>query len=254
MKQFAAKTALVTGAGSGIGAATAIKLAAEGARVIVADISPDKGERVVAQIEAQGGSASFQQVDLADEQSIAQCGHDVTDKLVALHVLVNNAGVCHPMTIEGTGHGDWDLQVAINLRAPALMAQALLPLLKQEGGAIVTVSSEGGFRSRPNQWVYDATKAGIWSLTRTMAAEFHPYGIRANTVAPGWTVTEMHFGDAPDPLARKLELEEMAGTAGIMGRLGRPEEIANAIVFLASDEASFITAATLHVDGGWIHH
>jgi len=254
MKRFADKTALVTGAGSGIGAATAIKLASEGARVIVADVSSDKGERVVAQIEAQGGVASFQYVDLADEQSIAQCGHDVADKLVALHVLVNNAGVCHPMSIEDTGHADWDLQVAINLRAPALMAQALLPLLKQDGSAIVNVSSEGGFRSRPKQWVYDATKAGIWSLTRTMAAEFHTYGMRANTVAPGLTVTEMHFGDAPDPQARKLELERMTGTAGIMGRLGRPEEIANAIVFLASDEASYITAATLHVDGGWIHH
>jgi NAD(P)-dependent dehydrogenase (short-subunit alcohol dehydrogenase family) len=122
--------------------------------------------------------------------------------------------------------------------------------MKKEGGSIVNISSEGAFRAQANRWVYDATKAGVWSLTRGMAVEFFSYAIRANCVVPGWIVTEMHFASAPDPQARKLELENLEDKACIMRRLGRPEEIANAIAFLASDEASFITATTLHVDGG----
>jgi NAD(P)-dependent dehydrogenase (short-subunit alcohol dehydrogenase family) len=145
--------------------------------------------------------------------------------------------------------------MAINLRAPALMAKALLPLLRAAGGAaIVNISSEAGFRPRPNSWVYDASKAAICALTRSMASEFYPYGIRVNTVAPGWTVTDMHFARAADPEARKRELEEKEYDGCILRRLGRPEEIANAIYFLASDEASYITATTLHVDGGRVAH
>jgi NAD(P)-dependent dehydrogenase (short-subunit alcohol dehydrogenase family) len=103
--------------------------------------------------------------------------------------------------------------------------------------------------------VYDVTKSGLSVLARTMAAEFAPYGIRANAVAPGWIVTEMHFGGAPDPLTRKRELEEMRGeSVCLLQRLGRPEEVANVIVFLCSDEASYITATTVHVDGGLAIH
>lgn len=247
--RFQNKIALVTGAASGIGAATALKLAQEGAQVIVADIDMEGGEWVVSQIRAQGEAALFQRVDLADENSIKRCAAAVAQRVPSLHILINNAGIIRLCSIATTGHEDWDAQVAINLRAPALMAQALLPLMQKEGGAIVNVSSDGAFRPMPNRWVYDATKAGICALTRTMAAEFFRFGIRANAVAPGWIVTEMHFGQAPDPQARKKELENLKiGTT--MQRLGRPHEVANAIAFLASDEASYITATILHVDGG----
>jgi NAD(P)-dependent dehydrogenase (short-subunit alcohol dehydrogenase family) len=140
--------------------------------------------------------------------------------------------------------------MAVNLRAPALMAQALLPLMRSRGGAIVNISSEGAFRPRPDQWVYDASKAGVGALTRVMAVELAQHGIRANEVAPGWIVTEMHFASAPDPPARKRELEGLRTDLCILRRLGRPAEVAAAVAFLASDDASYLTATTLHVDGG----
>lgn len=131
-----------------------------------------------------------------------------------------------------------------------MITQVLLPLLKQEGGAIVNVSSEGGFLGRPRQVVYDAIKAALVSVTKTMAQEFVDYGIRVNAVAPGWVITEMHFANHPDPAARKQELESTSIVSCIMKRRAQPEEIASAITFLLSDDASYITGTTIHVDGG----
>lgn len=251
----AGKTVLVTGGASGIGAATALRFGRAGWQVVVADSNARKAQQVVEQLSHLGGTGFVLPVDLADEAAIAACGVALAQRVETLQALVNNAGIVRTRSIAETSHADWDLQVAVNLRAPALMAQALLPLLRAaKGAAIVNVSSEAAFRPRPNSWVYDASKAAICALTRTMACEFYPYGIRANTVAPGWTVTEMHFAQAVDPAARKRELEEKEIDGCILRRLGRPEEIANAIFFLASDEASYITATTLHVDGGRVAH
>ena len=140
--------------------------------------------------------------------------------------------------------------MSVNLRGAALCVKALLPLLKKGPGHIVNLSSEGAFRPRPGCWVYDATKAGICALTRNLACELVQYGIRANSVAPGWTVTEMHFQHAKDPARRKAELENMTYDGAVIPRLGRPEEIAAVIVFLLGEDASYITATTIHVDGG----
>ena len=123
-------------------------------------------------------------------------------------------------------------------------------MLKAGPGHIVNISSEGAFKSKKGRWVYDATKAGIVALTADMAEEFAEHGIRANAVAPGWVVTEMHFAGAPDPAARKRELEEMAFGGAMLGRLAVPEEIAAVIAFLLSDDASYVTGTTMRVDGG----
>jgi NAD(P)-dependent dehydrogenase (short-subunit alcohol dehydrogenase family) len=241
------KAVVITGGASGIGAACAQRFARAGARVIIADVDSVRGNEIAREI---GEQARCVPVDLADEESIAACCAAIGAQVDAVRVLVNNAGIVRRKAIAETDHEDWDAQVAINLRAPALMAKGLLPLLGREGGAVVNVSSEGGYRPRANHWVYDATKAGIGALTRAMAVEFAPLGVRANAVAPGWVVTEMHFGQAADPLGVKSELERRVHEGCILRRLGRPEEIANAIFFLASDEASYITGTTLHVDGG----
>lgn len=247
---FQGKNVLVTGGASGIGAAVAIRFSQAGARVVIADVDQERAQQVMDKISQAKGEAVFQHVDLAAEESIAACGQALRGQLTELSVLVNAAGIFRRKAIADTDHEDWDAQMAINLRAPALMARELLPLLQGVSGAIVNISSEGAFRPGADRWVYDATKAGLCSLTRAMAVEFAPMGVRANAVAPGWIVTEMHFGAAPDPQARKAELESLVYEKCIMRRLGRPEEIAAAVYFLASDDASYITGTTLHVDGG----
>jgi NAD(P)-dependent dehydrogenase (short-subunit alcohol dehydrogenase family) len=219
--------------------------------VIIVDRDVQLGNQAVSRIKEAGGLATLMAVDLANDEAIEAMAATIAQQFSALHILVNNAAVLARGRIEGGEWlASWEPEVNIGLRAWALVTQVLLPLLKQEGGAIVNISSEGGFRGRPGQWVYDAVKAGIVSLTKTMAYEFVEYGIRVNAVAPGWVVTEMHFGQDPDPEGRKQELETRKTDSCLLGRLARPEEIAAAIAFLASDDASYITGTTIHVDGG----
>ena len=251
---FSGKNILVTGGAMGIGFATAKRLAKDGAYVIIADFAEKVANKKVDAIKKDGGEACFQYVDLSDPSSIEKMGNEIAQKFDVLHGLVNNAGIARGCSVAGTGDHDWEPQITINLRAPALCAKFLLPLLKKGPGHIVNLSSEGGFRPRANSWVYDSTKAGICALTRNMACEFIEFGMRVNSVAPGWTVTEMHFGGADNPLSKKAELEDLDYGGAIIRRLARPEEIASVIAFLLSDDASFITATTIHVDGGRVAH
>lgn len=249
--RFRDKVAIVTGGASGIGRATALRLASEGAYVTIADKNVALGYQTVARIEQEGGRAMFVEVDLADDQSVKAAGQIVAEQAPALHMLVNNAAIVRQGYIEDGGWlANWEIETRSGLRGWLLMTQVLLPLLKKEGGAIVNLSSEGGFLGRPRQVVYDAVKAAIVSVTKTMAREFVDYGIRVNAVAPGWVVTEMHFAQHTDPEARKRELETTPIASCIMKRRADPDEVAGAITYLLSEDASYITGTTLHVDGG----
>jgi NAD(P)-dependent dehydrogenase (short-subunit alcohol dehydrogenase family) len=243
---------MVTGGAHGIGRATVEKLAAEGAEVILADMDKGASLAVIEELDLLDGTIHFQPVDLASPASIKTMAEELLSRYHRLHGLVNNCGISLRCAIADTGDEDWDPQMTINLRAPALLARHLLPLLKRGPASIVNISSEGAFRPRSHRWVYDASKAAICSLTRTMAIEFAEFGMRVNTVAPGWTVTEMHYAGAADPQAKKGELENLEYGGALIRRLARPEEIASAIVFLLSENASYVTATTIHVDGGRI--
>jgi len=248
-RRFADKSIVVTGGAMGIGAATVGRLVSEGARVIIADRNREAAEEAIASLEGPG-VAEFVDVDLADPSSITAMAGAIQTSQPSLNGLVNNAGIVRSASLAQSGDADWDPQVAVNLRGPLLCAQALLPCLIQGGGSIVNISSEAAFRPRPGNAIYDATKAGVCALTRSMASELADKGIRVNTIAPGWTVTEMHTGRGPDAAEKRTELEALDHPGCILGRLGRPAEIAAAIAFLLSDDASYITASTLHVDGG----
>jgi NAD(P)-dependent dehydrogenase (short-subunit alcohol dehydrogenase family) len=248
--RFKNKVALITGGASGIGRAVVQRLTKEGAKIIIADCDVKRGNAVVKEVQDYGGSCFFQEVDLVNPKSITQLGSCLEKKISALHVLVNSAGIGCSTSIENTSKDDWNPLIAINLRAPALVAQSVLPLMKKEGGSIVNISSDGGLRGRGGCWTYDSSKAGVISLTKTMAVEFIKYKIRANAIAPGICVTPFHYGIGLDAVTRKNRMLNMRIDSCIMKRMGRSDEIASAIAFLASDEASYITGATLCVDGG----
>lgn len=250
MRRFEGRVILVTGGAMGIGRATVHRLVSDGATVVVADVDRQKGREAVDESKGEGGKAWYQYVDLSSPGSIEAMGREIAERTPVLYGLVNSCGIIRKAGVADTGDADWEPQMSINLRAPALCAKVLLPLLVKGAGSIVNVSSEVAFRPLAEHWVYAATKSAIRSLTRSMACEFASHGIRANCIAPGWTVTEMHYADAPDPVARKKELEAMVYDGAMIRRLGRPEEMAAAIAFLLSDDASFITSTTLHVDGG----
>jgi NAD(P)-dependent dehydrogenase (short-subunit alcohol dehydrogenase family) len=251
---FAGKTIAIAGAARGIGAATAHRLAGEGATVVLIDVLADEAEAVAAELRGQGGSGWVLPTDLADPDAIALMGEAVARQHQALHGLVNAAGTpVSPKPVAEMDASDWDLEFNLNLRASALCVKALTPLLREGPGHIVNISSQAGFTARPGRAGYDSTKAGVAGLTRTLACELAEYGIRVNTVAPGGTVTERHFlrpGDTVDRDTRRNEMLNMEVPGILVGRFARPEEIAACIRFLLSDEASYVNATMLEVNGG----
>ncbi len=237
-------TALITGSTSGIGKATAIHLAALGAHVIVSGRDKSRGDAVVAGIRIAGGIADFIAGDLGDETSVRQLAAGATD-LGGGHVdiLVNSGGVFPFGATAETPGGQIDEVFAINVKAPYLLVAALAPAMAARGhGAIVNITTMVAEFGMNGMGLYGSSKAALMLLTKSWAAEFGPAGVRVNAVSPGPTRTEgtIGMGDALDQLAQ----------GGPAGRVGQPEEIAAAIAFLATDDASFIHGVLLPVDGG----
>jgi len=246
------KVALVTGGASGLGAETARRLAREGAAVVLTDLAAQAGRAVADEIAAAGGTAAFLPHDVTDEARWAEVVELVLSRFSRLDVLVNSAGIGRggQPILEATFEA-WREIVAINLDGTFLGVKAVAPAMAAAGaGSIVNLSSILGKVGQPGAAAYCASKGGVLMLTKAVALELAPLGVRVNSVHPGYIETPM-VANAFRDSGNENELRDLIVSRHAMGRLGVPREIADAIVFLASDESSFMTGAELVVDGGY---
>lgn len=246
--QLADKVCLITGGAAGIGKATARKFAGEGATVIICDVNEEAGRQTAQELDVE-----FYRVNVADRQEVQAWIDQVAEKYGRIDVIVNNAGVLRDNQLVKVKDGelvkqlpeeDFDLVIDVNLKGVFNCAQAVAPvMIKQGKGVILNATSIVGLDGNFGQTNYVATKAGVIGMTKVWARELGRYGIRVNAVAPGFTATEM---------VMQMPEKILAGMRGHtpLGRLGQPEDIANAYAFLASEQASFITGEVLRVDGG----
>jgi NAD(P)-dependent dehydrogenase (short-subunit alcohol dehydrogenase family) len=244
------KTAIVTGASAGIGQATALALAAAGAAVVVADIDAMRGEEVAAAIRAHGQRAVFVATDVRDDAQVAAMVARAVEEFGGLDVAFNNAGVeGTPAVTHECSRENWDRTLAINLTGVWTCMRHEIPrMLERGGGSIVNCSSVAGLVGFTTIPAYTASKHAVVGLTRTAALEYAEQGIRVNAVCPGVIDTEMvarFTGGRPEAAAAMVATEPV-------GRLGRPEEIADAVVWLCSDRSSFVTGQAIAVDGGFV--
>lgn len=243
------RRAIVTGAASGIGRATAELLAAEGAAVVVAD-RDEAGEAVAAGIRTAGGRATFVRCDVTSADDCRRVVEACSATFGGLEVLVNNAGIIRRASVVDTTEAEWDAVMAVNVKSVFLMSKFAIPVMASEGGgAIVNTASGWGLVGGAKAAAYCASKAAVVNLTRAMAIDHGPAGIRVNCVCPGDTDTAMLRSEA-----RQLGEDAGAFLAGAadrpLGRVGTPEDIARAILYLASDAAGFVAGSALVVDGG----
>jgi NAD(P)-dependent dehydrogenase (short-subunit alcohol dehydrogenase family) len=245
-ERVAGKAALVTGAGSGIGRVAAVTLAREGARVIAADIDATSGQETAAIISQTGGHAFFVRADVSRADEVQAMVTVAVEKFGRIDILHNNAGVALRYALADQDESGWDRSLDVNLKSVYLCSKYAIPHMLERGGSIIHTASVTGIVGVRNRAVYSATKGAIVILTRNMALDYARYRIRVNCVCPGFTRTPLIERLLQDPV-RTQRLTEMHP----LGRLGTPEDIANAVLFLASDEASWITGQALVVDGGF---
>lgn len=241
---LASRTAVITGAASGIGKACAAALAEAGAHVIVADIDADKGQAVAAALRAVGRRADFVPVDMADPASIVEFAAAVQAQWGTVDVLVNGAGWGRTAPFVEGSTEFWDKLVALNLVGPMALAKALLPaMMERGGGKIVNIASDAGRVGSLGETVYSGAKGGLIAFTKSLARETARYGINVNCVCPGPTDTPL-MAAVPD------KVKEALTKAIPFRRLARPEEVADAVAFFASERSSYITGQVLSVSGG----
>ena len=255
MTRLAERVAIVTGGGSGIGRASALALARAGAAVLVADIAADAAERVAAELRAAGGHVHAQQADVSDEASVAAMVAAAVARFGGLDVLHNNAAATGWEVLGGDGEitrldlAIWERSLAVNLRGPFLGCKHAIPeMLKRGRGSIVNTSSASGLTGDLVRTAYGVSKAGVDGLTRYVATQYGKRGIRCNAIAPGVIETPALRQNVPPEQVALFERHHLTP------RLGTPEDIAAAVVFLASDDAAFITGQVLSVDGGLLAH
>jgi len=242
--RFTNRKAVVTGAGSGIGRVIALTFAGEGAAVGILDIDVEAARSVVSEIEAAGGTAAAFALDVADAEAVAETMKAVSETLGGLDILVNNAGITRDNLLIRMSPADWDLVLSINLKGAFNCTRAAVrPMMSARWGRIINIASVIGQMGNIGQANYAASKAGLVALTKTTAREFASRNITANAIAPGFIQT---------PMTEKLSEKVIEGLSDkiLLKRLGTPEDVANLVAFLASDDADYITGQTVNVDGG----
>jgi len=245
------KVALITGAGSGIGRASALLFAKEGAKVSVLDMNPSGGQETVDVIKKNGGEAKFIKADVSKASDMQQAVKTTLDAYGRLDILFNNAGILrHLVPIEELDEADWDRMFAVNVKGVFLGCKYAVPIMKRQGGGIIiNESSTAATHPIPYHYVYSAAKAGIITFTKVLAMDLASHNIRVNCLVPGGVDTPIYNCFSP---AQKEALSQFLTESVPMGRIGKPEELAYAALYLASDEASYTTGTTLVVDGGQI--
>jgi NAD(P)-dependent dehydrogenase (short-subunit alcohol dehydrogenase family) len=248
-KRLEGKVAVVTGSSRGIGRAIALKLASEGAAVVVNSRRKADAEKVVKEIMAEGGRAASVEADVSKAKDVKKLVDAAVKNFGKLDIFVNNAGVISYSSFLDLKEHDWDALMAVDLKGVYLCMQAAAKqMIKQgRGGKIINISSIAGFIGFPSLAHYCTAKAGVIELTKEVAIELAPYKINVNSIGPGVIKTDMTKHLESDPQARRQTLARIP-----LGRFGEPEDIANAAAFLASDEADYITGEILFVDGGWL--
>jgi 3-oxoacyl-[acyl-carrier protein] reductase len=239
------KVAIITGSANGIGRATALTFAREGAKVTVADINEEGGKKVAAEISGNGGAAIFARVNVADPQQVNQMVAAAINAFGKIDILINNAGILADARLVKMELEQWQRVIDVNLKGVFLCGQAVAKVMEEQGagGVILNAASVVGLYGNFGQSNYVAAKAGLIGMTKTWARELGRKGIRVNAVAPGFIATEMVQAMPEKIIAMMKEKTPLQ-------RMGTPEDIANAYLFLASDEAGFITGTVLSVDGG----
>jgi len=254
MKRFENKVAIVTGGGEGIGAGACLRLAEEGATIVIAEVNPETGRTTADRINSAGLRAAFIQTDVTNEDDIRRVVAETAQRFGRIDVLVNNAAVFVLRGIEATVE-EWHEILDVNVIGPSLMAKHVVPeMRKVGGGAIVNLGSISSFIAQPEFITYNGTKGAIVQMTRCMALDLADDNIRVNAVCPGtvWTQIVERLTKEEGLDRQAAEVHPDWGGSHMIKRIAEPREIAAAIAFLASDDASFITAECLMVDGGYV--
>ncbi len=250
MGRLDGKVAAVTGGASGIGEATVRRFVAEGASVAFCDRDGERGQRVAAELEAAGAKIAFTQVDVGTEAACLDFVNGAAQKFGRLDILINNAGIRKYEKVDEASAASWREILDVNLMSYVFCAKAAVPLMRAKGGAIVNTASVRSVIAGGGNLQYDTTKAAIAGLTRALAADHSPDGIRVNAVGPGPIFTPFHQRRIAAAGQSVEEYNARAAQGTMLKRPGRAEEVAAAILFLASDDASYITGTLLFVDGG----
>lgn len=247
------KVAIVTGGGSGIGKAISLLFAQQGAIVCILDIDQEGATSVIQQIEADQGQVYFHRCDISNQQEVKTAVETIVDQYSSIDILVNNAGISHIGTAESTSEGDFDRLLTVNVKGTYNCLNQVLPVMKAKGGVILNMASVAANVGLQDRFAYSTTKGAVVGMTLSVAKDYLPFNIRCNCISPGRVHTpfvdgylQKHYPDNKEEMFEKLSKTQP------IGRMGKPDEIAFLVLYLCSEEASFITGSDYPIDGGFL--